>query len=1037
MKRLFYMLAFLLFAGRCFAAGGACPTGAYYINPSNATGPLVTLSSLGVTSCYFSAANGLDTNNGTTEATPFLHAPGMTNCTNTCAGVSIGAGIGLIFRGADVWHFGNTGASPSVGSKTWTFANAGTLANPDYIGVDPTWFAGTYFTGPIFSGDNAITNSQPASCTYDFNNINSVVLGAGGYVMIDDIEASGFCASETSDPNAGIFSFDGTHAVAERLYCHGFMISSSAVYDEQVCIHGRGNAYRGDLTNQCLFNVFDNSDGSLGNVGTYPSGSASMEAIQTACGVVGYSVFNRISNGIVGTTTSVHDSLFHDMYEPVGSVHGNIWNVDNDALASFGSQSFINNIVYNINEGVGVWFMPNTVGYYANNVQWNISNSSNCVMIGGSSQATGLPVTTMYVYNNTHDSPCNIRALNNGSDPKWVGTTHFGNNHFIGFSPASLSSTYSADSGTTPTWTDDSSASEKFQTEAVANAQGYLPANHYAPVSSSVITVGAGVNPSAICATIPMLCSGTSGGVLEVTGAGRKWAVYPAIIVKPRQPTGAVDSGAYQSVYGVVGNTLFGQGFNKTSSPWCPIDGNSVDAQIYRLRVWDSGMKLSQIFPSNLTPTWTSLDTQINTRALSGGCPGTPMQIIYTFGDVPQWASNCSGCTNPSTSLPGAVGSGFGGGTGCSGTSVYSCMPFSDVNADGTGTDATLMSMAVQIVARYAGKITYYEAWNEEDSPQFSCYQGTPVLCGPGNPNTTANVAENSRAVRMAWDLYNAEKCLDPLSKAMSPSFHVGTALTWFHYFNTTSISAPALTPGTNNYPSQCPAIAAQTVTGSMTYDYVNVHARGGSTPYPASGGNWNPANFVPAIVNTKTEIANDVLPNPTIIFNDEFGYNSALEGGTVTTNFSAFVAQDYLFCISYGMAGCDWYQWDTTTIGLSQALQGSAYDTVVGLTAGQTSTSLCSLSGNVYKCVMSNGVWAWDISTYSSTTCCTYNNNAFGATYTNYIDLTNTSHPTTGGNGTVPLGWQPVLVQSSGTPPSAPTNVQGIVAINGNTKVF
>ena len=46
----------LLISANAFASGGACPSGANYLSPS---GTLVTLSSLGVTSCYFVSAVGL------------------------------------------------------------------------------------------------------------------------------------------------------------------------------------------------------------------------------------------------------------------------------------------------------------------------------------------------------------------------------------------------------------------------------------------------------------------------------------------------------------------------------------------------------------------------------------------------------------------------------------------------------------------------------------------------------------------------------------------------------------------------------------------------------------------------------------------------------------------------------------------------------------------------------------------------------------------------------------------------------------------
>jgi hypothetical protein len=57
-----FMMAFFLSAGSAFAAGGACPSGADYYNSNGTT--LVTLASLGVTNCYYIAANGSDSNDG-------------------------------------------------------------------------------------------------------------------------------------------------------------------------------------------------------------------------------------------------------------------------------------------------------------------------------------------------------------------------------------------------------------------------------------------------------------------------------------------------------------------------------------------------------------------------------------------------------------------------------------------------------------------------------------------------------------------------------------------------------------------------------------------------------------------------------------------------------------------------------------------------------------------------------------------------------------------------------------------------------------
>lgn len=619
MRRLFL---FLLLASPAFAAGGACPTGANYINPTSPTGALVTAASLGCTGAYYIAANGLDSNAGTTEGAPFLHAPGMTNCTSLCASASTGgSGIWLIFRGGDTWHFGNTGLSTSVGAQQWTTPNNGASGHPFAITVDPAWFAGGSFARPIFSGDNPISTAPVASCAFDFNNTNVVNLTANGFFQVDDIEASGFCADEATDPNSGVWSFDGSSAYILRTYNHGYsvpneytvtsvtgsgsswtyngsfpgcaanactgnytasqfttsgganngtfpatastatsltltnasgaaesnpgLVNASPKFDEWVMIHGRGSQAIANLTNGCMLNVFDNSDGTLGNWRTYPNGAATQEAIQSACGLVAYNVFNRLGAGIVSQTESVHDNLFHDLYQALGSVHGNLWNQNNDSAAVMPTY-FYNNVFYNINEGVTAWLMSTSVDYVFNNVSWNNNNPTNCFDLGGSSQSTGLPATTAWIYNNTFDSPCNVRFLNNGSDPKWNGTANWNNNHLIGYSPQILSSVYTQDVGTTLTTTDH--GNEIFQSEATANAQGYTQANAYAPTLVSNATVGAGANNTSSCPTFSPgseMCSGIA-SVAEAAGQGGFVVSYPANTASVRPGSGAWNAGAYE-----------------------------------------------------------------------------------------------------------------------------------------------------------------------------------------------------------------------------------------------------------------------------------------------------------------------------------------------------------------------------------------------------------------------------------------------------------------------------------------------------------
>lgn len=121
------------------SVGGTCPTGSNYLNP--ATNAQTTLSGLGVTTCYFIAASGADTNNGTSESTPWAHVPGMAGCTSACAAVTPAGGVGFIFRGGDTW--GST--------NYFVIKNGGSSGSPVYYGVDQTWYTGSVWNRPIFS----------------------------------------------------------------------------------------------------------------------------------------------------------------------------------------------------------------------------------------------------------------------------------------------------------------------------------------------------------------------------------------------------------------------------------------------------------------------------------------------------------------------------------------------------------------------------------------------------------------------------------------------------------------------------------------------------------------------------------------------------------------------------------------------------------------------------------------------------------------------------------------------------------------------
>ncbi len=526
------------------STGGACP--------SDVTGP---------SSCYFVAANGADSNAGTSEASPWLHAPGMPTCSATCAATTPVPGNGFIFRGGDTWHFGAS-TSPATGGE-WQWTWSGSSANCNYpsatsscvyIGVDKTWYSGSSWARPIMNLDNPIWansthqdsshNGFVTACSYEDHAFIAVYLNAN-YVQLDNFEFLGKCwntlPTYTKDSE---ITRSGQYIAITNSYFHGWTETFSPQQDgknpmDQATIL---SSYPSGIThNTIAYNVFDGSD-------TICTGSGNCTGGPVAYGDA-YYYYGNVCRYIATCLSSpnnmvaIHDNLFEYVYESYDPAdHGAV-------IESYGTtkgisnMSIYNNIIRNTNIGVTLNPGPPDSGtvYVFNNVFWNNANAGNCIAFENNTPAAG----SFYVVNNTFDAPCTVRFTSSQGPDAVNGTAYFKNNHFIGYSQQALSSVWSADAGTTVTVTDN--GNEIFQTESVANAQGYTHGNNYAPTSSSGATVGAGANLTTSCSSFSSdsaLCSGTSGSVTDGSGTT---ALYPAIPIVPRAPNSGPnwDAGAY------------------------------------------------------------------------------------------------------------------------------------------------------------------------------------------------------------------------------------------------------------------------------------------------------------------------------------------------------------------------------------------------------------------------------------------------------------------------------------------------------------
>lgn len=453
-----------------------------------------------------------------------------------------------------------------------------------------------------------------------------------------------------------------------------------------------------------------------------------------------------------------------------------------------------------------------------------------------------------------------------------------------------------------------------------------------------------------------------------------------------------------------ISANLFAAGWNnmsRTPPPpiWCPTDSNNAKGSIVGMRLHDDGVKWGNIeTAAGPVFNWNLMDEIVNVLApgstqFGGQTPPCAMHIIYTLSSTPQWDTAC-GTANPSTCLPGPTGSGYGGGTQCSGVTIWGCLPPNDINTDGSGTDNHLQQFISALLMRYPNKIAYYEIWNEPDAPNFWCViTGTPP-CG-------SSAISLARMVRMGWDYYNLVHCLSPTSQVLSPSFHGPTALTWMHNYVTTSVAVPAISI------AGC-SIAAQTVTGKQTFDITNAHMRG--TP------NSDPTAFLGAYNSVVSEMTNDGLP--TALFNDEFGYVGLAEAANPDIQ-AAYVAIQYTLNASVGPPAIEqayWYEWDGTsnnTAGLEGKLPGTAYDQVAGWLIGNT-IGPCTISGTIYSCIVTKGAATekitWDMSKNCNAGCTTATQTE--TSYTSYFDLSGAQYPV---SGTAPVGLKPILLSQSG----------------------
>lgn len=556
-------MACFLYAGSAFAAGGTCPSGANYVNPT--TGAQVTLASLGVTSCYYISSSGSDTNSGTTESSPWLHSPGMKNCASSCAAVSITGGAGFLFRGGDTWHFGNSGAAPYAGVVPNCDFNAqqsaglclvgknGSSGSPFYYGVDPTWYSGSSWSRPILTGDNPLTphpgvfQDYVASCTYQIGAQNKIISFENStYGILDGFELTGLC-SQTNNSSADKYIVENgpltSNNTYERLYIHGWThIQFSASYNDNIILFsGTNNSGLGDSH---IMNVVDGSDSDPGGIQFLTYAGAYNYA---------YNVFRYAANFVVTSTHTIHDNLLEHWYGEGDEVHHpNLYEENGEAN---GTNAIYNNVFRNACDNnncpvgsVGTWLFPpvGTTTYYFNNIIYDQNSGGNYFDVGENANQGNQG--KLIIFNNIFEQPVSGSPILSCSASGFAFPFTVANNQYI-IDGSSQYASFCAGQQTTIT------PGELAMTHGTATADGYTAAETYAysPPSSNSPTVGHGTNEQAFCTALS--AAGLSGAATACQSGTTYACAYnstthtiscPAQTAVARPASAAWDVGAYQ-----------------------------------------------------------------------------------------------------------------------------------------------------------------------------------------------------------------------------------------------------------------------------------------------------------------------------------------------------------------------------------------------------------------------------------------------------------------------------------------------------------
>jgi hypothetical protein len=486
---------------------------------------------------YYVAANGSDSNSGTSETSPWAHLPGMATWSGNHTPT---AGDTFILRGCDVWANSNFPIS-------WTWS--GTSSNAITVDVDQTWYNSTSCSSgwnrPIFDAGGAPINAP--DCPSGSGNHHFLAIQNANYVTFNSIEARGLYWNNDEQngcwqSTGNIVSGSSDYITVNNWYFHNWKHGTTAGTEDVADII----VAQDNTSPACQHCVIQNSV--INNVDGDGADCATTRTMCSAGGVEQWSMKNNICANVVecwygpvwgNATIEVSGNNMYNLNMSFSSPsqsseqHPNC--IEDTGVVS-GTITLLvhDNYIHSIQtcEGLQVGNGSREVDYVWNNI-WDMGATSQAGANGPQiPQNGGSPGgSTISFWNNTvrWGSGC-ANLWYSGS---W--TLNAKNNHCINDGSIVFA-------GTTPGGA--VMANNLAMTNATASAQGYTAANLFVPTSGSNSTVGAGTNLTSSWPSGASTNDSTQ-ACTEQTVSGVLQAVCPQRQSNSRPSSGAWDIGAY------------------------------------------------------------------------------------------------------------------------------------------------------------------------------------------------------------------------------------------------------------------------------------------------------------------------------------------------------------------------------------------------------------------------------------------------------------------------------------------------------------